>query len=75
MSDDDRALDVWHKHASRGDLLSAVVFLRSEITALAAVITAMRMGDESEAQDRMKSYFDSHKKLNSVIDEIGEGTI
>ena len=60
----------WSEAATKGDLIRAIVYFRSNVAALASVVLAMRMNDESEAQKRMMNYFDGSEELDRVMAEI-----
>ncbi len=69
MAEDD-PYPAWAENATKGDLIRAIVFLRSSVTALASVILAMRMNNESEAQTRMSAFFEDNKELDRVMSDI-----
>jgi hypothetical protein len=73
MPKNDNFYPNWSETATRGDLIRAIVFLRSEVTALAGAITAMRLQNENDLQDRMSAFFKASKDTDGVMDEISGG--
>ncbi len=71
MPDEENPYPNWAKNATKGDLLRAIVFLRSEVTALAGVVTAIRTQNDKEARERMDAYFAAAKTSDEVISDIG----
>ena len=75
MSDKNDPWPLWAEQASKGDLIRAIVYLRSSLASLAAVLVSMRANDDSEVQERLKSYFAASKDLDRVMSEIGGGKV
>lgn len=69
MSDEDE-FPAWGENATKGDLIRAIVYLRSNVTALAGALVAVQFDKSDEFQTKMDSYFQSAGKLDQIIDEI-----
>lgn len=70
MVDDQNPYPAWAENATKGDLIRAVVYMRSNMTALASVVIALAANNEEEARSRMSTYFTTNAELDRVMNEI-----
>ena len=70
MAEDNDPFPAWGENATKGDLIRAIIYLRSTLASLAGAVLSMRLNDDQEAQIRLESYFKHSGELDRVMAEI-----
>ena len=73
MSKEDIPWPLWSETATKGDLITAMIYMRSVTTALAGALVAMRANDEEDLKVRLGKYFSASEELGSILTDIGGG--